>query len=222
MLFTIVCKSQTIEVVDHVGVIPGEMGLELSLLSDKMGTDNIIYIGTVNGQSEDLKSLYTSMNYKSRYLGANLYKINSYSWNEASKSHTVQWEIYLGNEEITAQNLEFFGKNKVYVFSPLKKKVNYKVNGKEKSLEAFDVIIYDTETYDSFELNKGGILGHTLNYKQTPNRENIYLNFGNGGITAATPIYGGDIGFSSGVINYMESDYALFQTAVILKRKNQN
>ena len=137
-------------------------------LNEKTDLSAAKIIGKIkaNGKA-DWYMLFYSIMTKAQKLGANAFKYNSSS--EEGDTNELIIDTYLITEEIKADNKEFLPKNKIYFFGRHNKKgttEDFKLNGKKTTLKAFHYAVYNLDK--DTQINKGGVLGTTLNISPNP------------------------------------------------------
>lgn len=207
--------SQNVEVIDSAGFIPIELTNDLRPLSIKTDIDSIQYVGEIQGRGHDLWSLYWSMHHKATSFGANIYKTEGVESIDSLYVYRINWKIYHCNRKTRIENLNSFGNNKVYVFSPENRSVAYKVNGEKRILEKFSLETLEVKKDIGLKVKKRGLTGHTRFWDYGEGKSNYFISFGMGPF-GSYPIYGSNkISFTIGNIYFLSEDFGLFLVDVI-------
>lgn len=161
--------------------------------------------------------LYQFIKAEAQKIGANLFKVDSYTKLNDGQNGELIASVYRASDEMLEVNLQNAETNKIYVFGDenmlSEKNQGYRINGDKKEISAGKFTVYELPIGKDLKISKGGFTGTTDWFRGGDKSPNAYITFGGFGISGASGNYtpgsqGVGIGFTTGKINQVPDDVA--------------
>ncbi|MGX9987607.1 hypothetical protein [Soonwooa purpurea] len=181
ILFSSFFKAQEFKIITLKDSIPQNKDYQIfEFINDKTPTENLKFVATISceGDESSFSNIFEIAKFQSQNLGANSFKYIKKE--ENGDLLKIYLDIYSSDEQNLIQNRKNEEENKIYIFGSdnlkEKKKRNYKLNGKLKTLpiNGFETINYDLGS--TLKIAKKDFMSQPAIFKATKNFKSFFLN----------------------------------------------
>jgi len=222
------CYAQKTEIIKKAEIENLPEGKIFAFIEPSTDSSQIQFVATikskVKGKKPAIEILYYEIRKKATKLGANCYKINSFTRNVSGNECELILDSYVAPDTILNINTSNHEKNVVYVFGREDeddKPISLKVNGETKEIKGGHYLRLELKPGEELKLNKGGAIGGAtgwLNWEKDKQPQFYTLTgFGLNNITQQ-PVNG--ISFHTGGINRIYNMSVGFLLIKLLKQHN--
>lgn len=225
---TLTGYTQHVEIINKSGIKNLAESKTFDFIQPATDTNFFQFVATIKAKDKDrtsvVESLYNDIRKQANKLGANCYKVNSFTRSGSTGETVLILDCYFAWEATMITNSANQEKNTVFIFGKEKEDGNRAISIKVKD----SIIVIKPGTYlkyvlkegESLRINKGGITGDTRWIKwKKDNPPSFYTLTGFGLMDVqAYPVYG--ISFNSGRINQINDISLGLLLTQILRQSN--
>lgn len=206
--------AQTIEVIRNSEFQPPKKEKDFAFLEPTTDTTDIKFMATIkaigDGKKADIELLFYKLKAKAQELGANSFKLNSFSKLDSTNTSILILDTYYGTDSALNRNFQNHEKNVIYIFGNAEKSdktYSFKIDNTKKEIKGGTFYKHQNKEGQEMKINKGGLSGATIWVKWKENKPATFLTltgFGLGG--APVPVGQIGISFNTGRINYIDGN----------------
>lgn len=222
------CYSQQVEILKSVEDKSLPEAKIFAFIEPSTDTSGIQFVATISsklkGKKPAIELLYYAIRKSANKLGANCYRINSYTRNPSNNECELVLDSYTASDSVLIINTANHEKNVVFVFGrehEEDKPISLNVNGETKEIKAGHYLRLELKQGQELKLNKGGVIGGAtawLNWEKDKQPQFYTLTgFGLSNITQQ-PVNG--ISFNTGRINRINNISVGLLLIKLLKQAN--
>lgn len=218
------CFSQTIEIIKKSENKILVKGNDFAFLEKNTDTNKLEFVATIKStginSKTNLSSLYFAILEKAKAIGANCFKLNSFSLNDSSKIYSLTLDTYFGVDSLLDQNFDNHEKNMFFIFGD--EKINgsdtytFKIDGEKKKIKSGTYYKQELKEGKEVKINKGGISGMSIWLNWKPKRQSAFFNFtgfGLGGGSVPVGVVGAS--FNTGRITNIDGNLGSLLTQIL-------
>lgn len=214
LIYSNLLNGQTVEVINKSALIPELQGKDFAFIESTTDTTDIKFIATIKasgkGKKGDLDLLFYKIRAKAMELGANAFKLSSYTAMDSLKKTVLTLDTYYGTDSALISNLKNREKNVVYIFGALEKSDKtylFKVDNEKVEMKSGTFYKVQNKAGQEVKISKGGFTGATVWIKGKEDRPATFLTLTGFGLGGGT-VPAGQIGmtFNTGRINYVDGN----------------
>ncbi|MEJ8843504.1 hypothetical protein WG954_14030 [Lacibacter sp. H375] len=227
-LIVINCHAQKVEVLKKADVGNLTEGKVFAFIQPSTDTSTMQFVATfaakVRGKKAAIELLYYEIRKKATKLGANCYKINSFTRNTSKNECELILDSYAASDTLIDINTANHEKNVVFVFGRENeddKPVTLNVNGETKEIKAGHYLRLELIEGKELKLNKGGAVGGStawLNWEKDKLPQ--FYTLTGFGLSSITQQPANGITFNTGRINRINNMSVGFLLVKLLKENN--
>lgn len=206
--------AQKVEVLNKSAFQPGQKSKDFAFLEPATDTTGITFMATLQAtgnKKEDVELLFYKLKAKASELGANAFKLNSFTSADSSHPITLTLDTYFGTDSALETNFEHHVKNVIYIFGDFKKSektYSFKIDNVKTEIRGGTFYKYQNKEGQEVKINKGGFSGATVWIKWKEDKPAAFLTLSGFGLGGA-PVPVGEMGmsFNTGRISYIDGNF---------------
>lgn len=212
--------AQDIEVIQKFDTVQQSPLNTFTYLEDATDVNTLIHKAVIQISSNakaGIGTLFQQAKIKAGDLNANSYRIIEFTHQEEGIRAVL--DLYYADEISLKNNTSFQPRNTVYVFGSDTpgKIITCKVNGSKIELQPFTFYWQENKRGQEIKVSKGGVTGMTVWVTWEENKPARYITLSGFGISGGgvTPSGGAGIGFNTGRLSYIDTDFGRFLSVVM-------
>lgn len=190
---------------------------QFAFIDSKFDATYLKYIHTFQCNSkagDDISSLLRAIRIQAVKMGANCFKLKSFTRNDTTSAMTLILETYYATERQIELTSEMHEKNVIYIISDDKfndKIHTFQLNGEKIRLKSGNYFKYYLKVGEEVIINKGGFGGTTMRINWQTNKTPDFLTITGFAFADPSPFpsQGASVRFTTGKIHYLTTNLGL-------------
>jgi len=219
--------SQKVEVMNASGKVYQE-GKKFAFIEPVTDTKGYEFVGSVKATIRNKKSIISTLFFaikeKANKLGANCYKVQSFSREDSLKDAVLILDCYVASDSLIDVNFNNHEKNVVFIFGEEKKDptdtYRFNLNDEKKEITSGSYYRYDLREGEELKINKGGFTGASMWINWKKNKPAIFLTLSGFQVTDVG-LGGGETvtTFSTGGLNQVNISLGYLLTQLLIQSR---
>lgn len=206
--------AQTVEVISKSDYQPEKQSDDFNFIEPTTDTTEIKFVATIKASAKDKKTdiseLYHKIEAQANKLGANAFKLLSYTETDSSNNSVLILNTYYGTDTALSSNFRNHEKNVIYIFGAGEKTeriYSFKIDNTKAQIKGGTFYKQAIKEGQIIKVSKGGITGAAVWIKGEENKRANFLTlsgFGLGGGPVPPGVMGAS--FNTGRINFVNGN----------------
>lgn len=212
LLFVNIAYTQKIEIIKKSDLKNLPKGKKYAFIEPTIDTSKIEFVATILARDKNKKSiiekLYFNIREQATKLGANCYKLKSFTRDTLKNETVLILESYVASDSLLALNTASHEKNAVFIFGSDKddgKTVSLNVNGETKEIKSETYFKFILKEGEELSLSKGGFLGEKMWLSWGKDKQPAFFSLSGFGLSDWKEQPANGVAFNSGRINPIEN-----------------
>jgi len=209
LLLTNITFSQRVEIIQQSDLKNLPEGKKFAFIEPTTDTSNIKFVATIfakdKNRKSNIESMYFAIREKAIKLGANCYKLKSFTRDTLNSETVLILDSYVASDSVLSQNAANHEKNVVFIFGMERagdKTMSFNLNGESKVIKAGNYYKISIREGQEIKVNKGGAVGGASMWlKWEKDKQPVFYTLSGFGLAGLDkqPEFG--IAFNTGKIN---------------------
>jgi hypothetical protein len=173
--------GQEVEILKKFAVAKSISDTRFEFLGKNSNPKSLVFVGTIRATGKDKKAslskLYFKLKDQAYVMGANSFKLSSYTKNEIKKEASLKLDIFKASDS-TLNNKSTLEKNVIYVFlNDFTENENYifTINDNESEIKSGMYCRYQLNPGESATLDPGGLLSASFTFKWKKDNQSTFI-----------------------------------------------